>query len=132
MAWKPSVMTPTKVKEFKDAFSMGFSKAEACLYCEVAESTFFDYCSKHEEFTSLIPTLQNLPKLKAKMNILTKLNEWDDYNSRWLLEKTDKEFNPKHIVDQNLTWELKMPDVSFNIINPNVTDDKQENNWSEA
>jgi hypothetical protein len=33
MAGKASVMTADKIDEFKRAFSMGFSKAEACLYC---------------------------------------------------------------------------------------------------
>lgn len=100
MAWKPSVMTATKVEEFKRAFAMGFSKKEACLYCDVAERTFFDYCTKNPDFTELIPTLQNLPKLKAKMNIYEKIEAKDDYNSRWYLEKTDKDFNPKSVIDQ--------------------------------
>ena len=104
MAWKESVMTPKKIEEFKRAFSMGFTKAEACLYCEVNESTFYEYCRKWtkeaEAFVELIPTLQNMPKLKAKMNILEKINDKDDYNSRWYLEKTDKSFNPKQQIEQ--------------------------------
>jgi len=41
-----------------------------------------------------------MPKLKAKMNILEKINDKDDYNSRWYLEKTDKSFNPKQQIEQ--------------------------------
>lgn len=115
MGAPPTVMTATKIKEFKDAFAMGFTKTEAILYCGVAERTFYDYCSKNPEFTEQIPILQNLPKMKAKMNILKKLNEEDDYNSRWYLEKTDKDFNPKQVIDQtskNLNYNKDMSDLS--------------------
>ena len=105
---KATVMTADKIKELKDVFSMGASMKEAYTYCWIPERTFFDYCSKNPDFKDLIPALQNQPKLKAKMNILVKLNEWDDYNSRWLLEKTDKDFNPKQVVDNNLTWSVSI------------------------
>ena len=104
--WKHTSMTASKLEEFKKAFSMWFTKAEAILYCNVPERTFFDYCSKNPEFTEFIPTLQNLPKLKAKMVILWKIEEKDDFNSRWYLEKTDEAFNPTKKNDTNLSWSL--------------------------
>ena len=33
--------------------------------------------------------------MRAKLNLADKLDEGDDYNSRWYLEKTSDEFNPK-------------------------------------
>ena len=110
---KHTSMTASKLEEFKKAFSMWFTKAEAILYCNVPERTFFDYCSKNPEFTELIPTLQNLPKLKAKMVILWKIEEKDDFNSRWYLEKTDKDFNPKSVIDQTIKWDLKIEKIEI-------------------
>ena len=98
MSQKATVMTAVKINEFKRAFSMGFTKAEAILYCDVAERTFFDYCSKNPKFTELIPTLQNMPKLKAKMNVLNSIENNDaEYtkqkmdDSKWYLERKAKD-----------------------------------------
>ena len=119
MAWKATVMTTKKVEEFKRAFSMWFTKAEACLYCKVNESTFYEYCSKWTDeanaFVELIPTLQSNPKLMAKMNILESLEtKWSDTmkqridDSKWLLEKTDKDFNPKSVVEQTVKADVEV------------------------
>lgn len=111
MAGKASVMTADKIDEFKRAFSMGFSKAEACLYCWVLETTFYDYCSKNKDFVDLIPTLQSMPKLKAKMNVLESIEDKTKENNRqrlddskWYLERKAKdEFSTKEIIESTNT-----------------------------
>jgi len=104
-------MTTKKIEEFKRAFAMGFSKKEACLYCQVNESTFYEFCSKDKDFVELIPTLQAMPKLKAKMNILESIENKKVENhkqklddSKWYLERKAKdEFSTKTEVDQNVS-----------------------------
>lgn len=111
MAGKPSVMTPKMIEKFKEAFVMWFSDREACLYCQVNPSTFYEYCSNHKDFAELKELLKEQPKMNAKAVVAKKISEWDDYNSRWYLERKAKdEFSTKSEIDNNtkLEWEVKI------------------------
>lgn len=106
MAWKPSVMTEPMITKLKEAFSMWFSDKQALLYCQLNERTFYDYCSKNPDFAELKEILKDEPKMNARAVVANKIKWWDDYNARWLLEKTDEAFNPTKKNDTNLSWSL--------------------------
>ena len=128
MGVKATVMTTVKLEEFKRAFSMWFTKAEACLYCKVNQSTFFDYCSKNPEFVELIPTLQSMPKLRAKINILNSIENNDsEYtkqkmdDSKWYLERKVKdEFSLRQENKTELTGTLSIWNVLNELWDSNI------------
>lgn len=90
-AGRPTVMSEAVVKKLEDWFIMWLSDSEACLYADISKQTLYDYCKKHPGFTDRKELLKDQPKLLAKLNIHTKLKEWDDFNSRWYLERKSKD-----------------------------------------
>lgn len=92
---RPTVMTNDTLEKLEYAFSRGLNLTESCLYADISLKTFYNYTKKHEEFLQRLELLKGNMRMRAKLNLADKLDEGDDYNSRWYLEKTSDEFNPK-------------------------------------
>ena len=101
-AWRPTVMTPEVIAKLEYWFSKGFSDSEACLYANISKDSLYRYIDVHPGFWDRKELLKDQPKLKAKLNITEKIDEGDDYNSRWYLERKSKdEFSLKVENDNN-------------------------------
>jgi len=128
---RPTVMTELAIGKLEDGFKKGFTDLEACLNANISKDALYDYIKLNPEFSDRKELLKQQPRMKAKEIIYSKLEENDDYNARWYLERKAKdEFSLKTEIDNKLSWELRMPDVSFNIINPNTENEERKNNWS--
>ena len=92
---RPTVMTDDTLEKLEYAFSRGLNLTESCLCADISLKTFYNYTKKHEEFLQRLELLKGNMRMRAKLNLADKLDEGDDYNSRWYLEKTSDEFNPK-------------------------------------
>lgn len=102
IAGRPTKMTEETVKKLLDAFAMGFTDEEACLYADISKQTLYNYWEKKPWFLDQKEILKNKPKIKAKMNILKAINEWNKEDSKWYLERVSKdEFSLK------VVWENK-------------------------
>jgi hypothetical protein len=113
MTGKPTVMTEDKLNEFKKAFAMGLNDKEALLFCNVGERTFYDFCSRHPEFVEEKEILKQTPSLRAKMNIINSIEKKDEFNSRWWLERKNKnEFSIKTETDATVTHTINVIDYS--------------------
>lgn len=95
LAGRPSKMTKDVVKKLEYAFSRGLNIVEACLYADISTPTFYSYANQHDGFLSRCEELRKKVSMQAKLNLAEKIDEGDEYNSRWYLEKTSDEFNPK-------------------------------------
>ena len=117
---RPTVMTPEVVNKLEQGFAMGFSDEEACLYANISKQTLYDYCKKTEGYTDRKEELKNHPKLLAKVNLYNALKENKKIeDSKWYLERKDKEFKPKSEQDHtSLGKEIK----AINYIVPNDRD----------
>lgn len=49
-AGRPTIMTPDIVNKLEQAFSMGCSDLEACLYAGISKQTLYNYQAKNPEF----------------------------------------------------------------------------------
>ena len=97
-AGRPTVMTPETVNKLNTAFSMGFTDAEACLFANISKQALYDYCKENPEYTDQKEELKNHPKILAKTNIYNALREGKKVeDSKWYLEKKDKEFGNKSV-----------------------------------
>lgn len=90
-AGRPTVMTQEVLQKLQHAFLMGCKKREACLYAEIPESTFYNYCDKNPEYVEKIEAWQDMPKLKSKVIINKKLEELDADTAKWYLERKAKD-----------------------------------------
>lgn len=92
---RPTVMTPETIARLEDGFIKGLSDTEACLYADIAPSTFYAYCKDNPDFSERKEQLKQNVKLKAKFNIEAEIQKGDKILSQWYLERRDKDFRPK-------------------------------------
>ena len=97
---RPRAIGEKELRLLKEAFFMGCTNREACLYADVAESTFYDFLKEYPEYSEKIDIWKNYEKIKARMVVHNALNKGDRDMAKWYLERKAKdEFSTKQEVD---------------------------------
>lgn len=92
-AGRKSTMTDEKLQKLRQAFSIGCSDREACVYADVALSTLYNYQNANPEFIEEKAGLKEKPVLLARQVVVKSLEKEDVKTAQWLLErKKRKEF----------------------------------------
>lgn len=93
---RPTVMTDEVVSKLEQAWSMGCSDLEACLFADISKQTLYDYQAKFPEFIDRKERLKESLVLKARTVIANSLNNKDENTAKWYLERKKKdEFSTK-------------------------------------
>ena len=92
-------MTEETLRKLEYGFAKGLTDNQACLFADIAPSTLYLYIEKNPEFSERKELLKQNVKIKAKMNIAESIESGNLYDSKWYLEKTDKEFANKQEID---------------------------------
>jgi len=88
---RPTIMTEITIKKLDEAFSMGFSDSEACLYANISKQTLYNHSKDDKEFVGRKEELKNHPRILAKRNIYNSLKENKKIeDSKWYLERRAK------------------------------------------
>jgi hypothetical protein len=87
---RPTVMTPEVVNKLEQAWSMGCSDLEACLFADISKQTLYDYQAKYPDFVDRKERLKEKLVLKARTVIANSLNSDDENTARWYLERKAK------------------------------------------
>ena len=66
---RPTKMTEGTVAKLEQAFAIGCSDAEACIFADINKSTLYDYCNNNPGFTDRKEMLKTKPAMKARMVI---------------------------------------------------------------
>jgi len=111
---RPTVMDEQTIRILEDAFSVGASDKEAIFLANISSSTFYQYCKDHPEFTERKEALKDMPKYKARKNIVGKINEGDVPVSQWYAErKAKEEFSNR--TDLNVSGEMVSKVIKLDI-----------------
>lgn len=125
-AGRKTVVTPEVLSKLEEGFAMGFTDRECCLYASIAPATLYRYIEDNPQFWEQKELLKDQPKLNAKAVVTKKIREWDDYNSRWYLERKGKdEFSIKQEIEQS--WDLNIH-VDFKTMSDEELDKYIEDN----
>ena len=93
---RKTVMTPEIINRLEQAFSMGCSDLEACLYADIGKTTLYNYQNENPEFVERKEKLKEKLVLKARSVIADSLNKQDENTAKWYLERKAKnEFSTK-------------------------------------
>lgn len=92
---RPTLMTDEKVKELEGYFSIGATDLEACFLANISKQTLYNYQENNPDFVDRKEALKNMPKYKAKKNIVGEIEKGDKETSKWYLERKDREFKNK-------------------------------------
>ena len=89
--WRPTIMTEETVNKLLEAFAKSYSDVQACIYANISKQTLYNYCEKYPEFFDRKEELKNTPSIKAKENVLEKINSKDIETSKRRLERKNKD-----------------------------------------
>ncbi len=82
-------MTHDVLGKLEQAFSIGCTDEEACIYADIKPDNLYEYCRKNPEFSKRKEQLKRKPILKAKNTIISNLD--DPKIAQWYLERKSKE-----------------------------------------
>ncbi len=86
---RPTVMTQEVIGKLDEAFAMGCTDKEACLYAGIHPSSLYDYQNEHPEFSERKETLKESPFLLARRTIYKSLNTVAA--AQWFMERKRKD-----------------------------------------
>ena len=96
---RPTKMTALVVKKLEEAFMLGCSDLEACLYAEISKQTLYNYQDKFPEFVDRKQLLKENPCMLARVKVIEGIKE--DYNLafNYLKSKKSEEFTEKRSIE---------------------------------
>lgn len=86
---RPTVMTDAVVQKLEEAFALGCTDGEACIYAGISRRTLGYYCEDKPEFLHRKEDLKTTPVLKARKVIVDAIEGGDANTARWMVEKLD-------------------------------------------
>jgi len=114
-AGRPTIMTEATIGKLKEGFAQGFSVRNACIWADINQDTYFEYCKKNPKFSEQCKTLQQKPLIKSILVINKALNEGDVSTAKWYAERKCKE---EFSLRQEITGEdgeaikIKIPEIT--------------------
>jgi hypothetical protein len=100
---RPTKMTPETLKKLEDAYLCDATHLEAAIFAGISEVTLHAYRKENPEFSKRIDSLRGMIGLKAKNNIRESIESGDKHDSKWYLERRDKDFKPKSEIKNEIT-----------------------------
>lgn len=86
---RPPVITEAVLQKLEEAFLMGCSDKEACLYADIAPATLYNYQTANPEFVERKATLKENPILLARSTVFKSLKQ--PQSAQWYLERKKKD-----------------------------------------
>lgn len=94
-AGRPTKMTELTVKKLEEAFALGCSDLEACLYANISKQTLYTYQDKHPEFVDRKERLKETPVMLARQEVITGLKGNPELALKYLERKRKAEFGTR-------------------------------------
>ena len=88
---RPTIMNDSTIAKLKEGFAQGFSVRNACIWADISQDTYFNYCKKNPNFSEQCKTLQQKPLIKSILVINKALNEGDVSTAKWYAERKAKD-----------------------------------------
>ena len=89
----------TVVQLLNEAFALGCTDLEACLYADISKSAFYSYQDKHPEFQERKELLKQMPVLQARNAVIQEMKRDGNLALKFLERKARAEFALKTEVD---------------------------------
>jgi hypothetical protein len=89
-AGRPPIVDEIVLQKLEQAFSNDLTDLEACLYAGISKSTLYNYQNDHPEFVERKEILKNALSLKAKNVLAKSINEGNEQDAKWWLERRRK------------------------------------------
>ena len=84
------------LQKLEEAFMLGGTDQEACIYADVSPSALYEYQKKNPEFLERKAALKNMPSLRAKKTIVDRLEKDTALAQWWLVRRNKREFGERY------------------------------------
>lgn len=101
-------MTPDVVKKLEEAFLLGCTDLEACLYADISKQTLYNYQESHPEFVDRKEQLKENPILLARTSVINSMQKDGDLALKYLERKRKDEFSTKSESSTTLNGTLNL------------------------
>jgi len=91
LRWRPKKIDDDVLAKLEQWFLYSMTHEEACLYAKISPATLYRYLEVHPDFRERIELLRKNTSMRAKINKVKAINEWDVKESGWWLERKNKE-----------------------------------------
>lgn len=118
-AGRKSKKTKETLQKLKEWFLLWLTDEECALYADISTTSLYNYQKENPKLLEQKKVFKNNPKLKARINLVNSILDWDIDNSKWYLERKAKdEFSTKQEVDQKTehSWEIWIKNILDDII----------------
>jgi len=92
---RPTICTPEKIAQLEQAFALGCSDLEACLYAGITKTTLYSYQDKNPGFAARKQLLKETPTIRARKSVVKALDSDHSHALRYLERKKKDEFGLK-------------------------------------
>jgi len=111
-----------KVKKLEEAFSIGASVSEACMYAEINRDTYYTWIKNNPILQDRFQALLEKPILKARQSVVNALGSSPELALKFLERKRKEEFSTRN----ELTGENGKPMASeINVIFHDFSDESK-------
>lgn len=90
---RPTKMTDLTVKKLEEAFALGCSDEEACVYADISKQTLYNYQHENRDFLDRKELLKQRPILKARQEVVSGLDSNPFFALKFLERKKKDEFS---------------------------------------
>ena len=93
-AGRPKAITEIKVRKLEEAFALGCTDVEACLFADVKSRTLYDYLKAHPDFSQRKAELKKTPVLLARTMVVKDIQTDSALALKFLERRQKSEFAP--------------------------------------
>jgi len=104
---RPTIMTPETIDKLEQAFMMGCSDLEACLFADIGKTTLYNYQNENTDFVERKEKLKENPILLARTSVIKDMQNSGELALKFLERKKKDEFSMKQ--DLNIGGQLGNP-----------------------
>lgn len=122
----PNKWSDEVVRQLKQAFGIGCTVTEACLYAKISRPTFYANCKEGSELFNEFMDLRETPILMARDTIFRAIKANADDAKWYLKNKRRDEFAEKSITDVQSQGE-RIEGFNFVVKKDNETNDRPNN-----
>ena len=97
---RPTVMTTEILDKLKQAFMLGCTDGEACLFANISTDTLYRYQVKNPDYAVKKAQWKENPILLARAEVIKGLKEKPDHALK-VMERLSKDYKQKQEVDIN-------------------------------
>lgn len=113
-------MTPEKISKLEEAFMLGCSDLEACLFADIGKTTLYNYQNENPDFTERKEKLKENPILLARRSVVNSMTEDGDLALKFLERKRKDEFGTKSTTEH--TGGISVTKIERHIVDPQNPD----------